>query len=91
MAVKVSKKTSKAGNKTAAKTAKAIAKDKKAAPALKKNDSKQAVKKEPVKPKTAATKPKQGAKILDLCLVLDCTASMGSWIERSKDTLKTII
>ncbi len=32
-----------------------------------------------------------GPKILDLCLLLDCTASMGSWIQRSKDTLCTII
>ena len=30
-------------------------------------------------------------KTLDMCLILDCTASMGSWIQRSKDTLKTII
>jgi len=28
---------------------------------------------------------------LDLCLLLDCTGSMGAWIQRSKDTLKTII
>lgn len=26
--------------------------------------------------------------ILELCLLLDCTGSMGSWIQRSKDTLK---
>ena len=30
-------------------------------------------------------------KTLDLCLILDCTGSMGSWIERAKDTLKTIV
>ena len=30
-------------------------------------------------------------KTLDMCLILDCTASMYSWIQRSKDTLKTII
>ena len=30
-------------------------------------------------------------KTLDLCLVLDCTGSMYSWIQRSKDTLKDII
>lgn len=30
-------------------------------------------------------------KTLDLCLILDCTASMGSWIERSKNTLITIV
>ena len=28
---------------------------------------------------------------LDLCLLLDCTSSMSSWIERSKNTLKQII
>jgi hypothetical protein len=30
-------------------------------------------------------------KSLDLALLLDCTSSMASWIERAKDTLKTII
>ena len=30
-------------------------------------------------------------KSLDLALLLDCTSSMGIWIERAKDTLKTII
>ena len=28
---------------------------------------------------------------LDLCLLMDCTSSMSSWIVRSKDTLKEII
>ena len=28
---------------------------------------------------------------LDLCLLMDCTSSMSSWIARSKDTLKEII
>lgn len=28
---------------------------------------------------------------LDLCLILDCTASMGSWIKRAKDTINEII
>ena len=28
---------------------------------------------------------------LDLCLLLDCTGSMGAWIQRSKDTLRDII
>ena len=41
--------------------------------------------------------PKKGDKAapsgnyLDLCLLLDCTASMGSWIERAKTTLRQII
>ena len=30
-------------------------------------------------------------KSLDLCLLLDCTGSMASWIQRSKDTLSEII
>ncbi len=30
-------------------------------------------------------------KVLDLCLILDCTSSMGSWIQRSKETLIEII
>ena len=47
-------------------------------------------KKAPVAPKKKAIE-KKSSKILDLCLVLDCTASMGMWIERSKDTLKQII
>ena len=41
-----------------------------------------AVKKQPVAPKkTAMTREdRAGAKTLDLCLILDCTASMSSWI-----------
>lgn len=50
------------------------------------------MKKEAVKPKkNAEKKDASGAKELDLCLILDCTSSMWSWIERSKDTLKQII
>ena len=51
--------------------------------------------------KKAALQPKRSGSIkeskasnertLDLCLLLDCTSSMHSWIQRSKDTLKTII
>ena len=33
----------------------------------------------------------KGGKKLDLCLLLDCTGSMASWIQRSKDTLNEII
>ena len=41
-----------------------------------------AVKKEPVRPKkTALTREDRAlAKTLDLCLILDCTGSMSSWI-----------
>ena len=38
--------------------------------------------------KTAAADKDQ---TLDLCLLMDCTGSMSSWITRSKDTLKEII
>jgi hypothetical protein len=38
--------------------------------------------------KTAAPDKDQ---TLDLCLLMDCTSSMYSWIARSKDTLKEII
>lgn len=62
---------------------------KKVAPAQKAAPAKVA-KKEPVAPKKTA-KSRTQEKSLDLCLILDCTASMGSWIERSKDTLKQII
>lgn len=34
---------------------------------------------------------KAGEKLLELGLICDCTASMGSWIERAKTTLKGII
>ena len=50
------------------------------------------------KPTTKATAgaKKTGSKSttqqkLDLCLLLDCTGSMGAWIQRSKDTLRDII
>ena len=39
----------------------------------------------------AAKKNASTPKALDLCLILDCTGSMYSWIQRSKDTLKEII
>ena len=50
-----------------------------------------AVKKPVVPAKKTATKKETSAKLLELCLILDCTSSMSSWIERSKDTLKQII
>lgn len=67
-----------------------------AAPALSRSGSK-ASKKEPVAPVKApalsrsASKASKSSKTLDLCLLLDCTGSMSSWIQRSKDTLKEII
>ena len=45
-----------------------------------------AVKKVAVAPKKNAKSYEPG-KSLDLCLILDCTSSMSSWITRSKDTL----
>ena len=56
-----------------------------------------ASKKELVAPKIApslsrsVSRASKSSKTLDLCLLLDCTASMSSWIQRSKDTLKVII
>ena len=51
-----------------------------------------AAKKSAVAPKKNAVKRKDSKrKTLDLCLILDCTSSMGMWIERSKDTLHSII
>jgi hypothetical protein len=41
-----------------------------------------------LKAKSSASK---AGKVLDLCLLLDCTGSMSSWIQRSKDTLHEII
>jgi hypothetical protein len=62
--------------------------------------AKKATKKEAVAPKVTTKVNKEtkeeidttgNSKILELCLLLDCTGSMGSWIERSKTTLKEII
>ena len=73
----------------------------KKAVAIKKADKIKAPKQPAAPAKKAATLPKRNApakaskanseKTLDLCLILDCTASMYSWIQRSKDTLKDII
>ena len=80
-----------------AKPAKPAKEPKKAAP--KKEPKKASPKIEPkgkktaAAPKVAAAEVKAGgsSSILELCLLLDCTGSMGSWIARSKDTLKEII
>ena len=53
-----------------------------AVPALSRNTSK-ATKKDavaPVKAPTLSRSPSKSSKILDLCLLLDCTGSMFSWI-----------
>ena len=65
---------------TKAKTPAAIVKDTKLAV----TKSKKAQKSQPAT--TTVSK-----RILDLCLLMDCTSSMQVWIERSKDTLKDII
>ena len=64
-----------------------------AAPALSRTASK-ASKREPLAPVKApalSRSASKASKTLDLCLLLDCTGSMSSWIQRSKDTLKEII
>ena len=38
-----------------------------------------------------ADKAEEGQKFLELALLLDCTGSMASWIERAKTTLQEII
>ena len=68
---------------------------------IKKADKNKASKQTADSSKKVAVLPKRNAptkdskagneKTLDLCLILDCTASMHSWIQRSKDTLKEII
>ena len=72
-------------DKTAKKPAKKVAAKRTASVA---KAAPKAVKKEPVAPKRSAkTIDRSKAKSLDLCLILDCTGSMYSWIQRSKDTL----
>jgi hypothetical protein len=53
--------------------------------------SRAASKKDMVEPKLAKKVSAKTDRVLDLCLLLDCTGSMASWIKRSKDTLKEII
>ena len=51
------------------------------------------IKKEPKAAlKNAPAKPSKGTKqLLEIGLLLDCTSSMGSWIERAKTTLQQIV
>ena len=78
-----------AAKKTTAAPKKVIAKKSAAKKASKTAAPKAATKKQPVAPKVASSRKQQ--QTLDLCLILDCTYSMHSWIERSKDTLREII
>lgn len=78
--------SAKVATKATAKTVKAITKAKRTESEAKKKTVSQ--NKAPAKAKKTAI---SSNKVLDLCLLLDCTSSMWSWIERSKDTLKEII
>ena len=66
---------SRSGDKIKKQTKKTIAKQPKTSP----------------KDKLKAIKANSEQDVLEVCLMLDCTASMCSWIQRSKDTLKGII
>lgn len=81
--------------KKAAATKKTVAKPK-AAPAPTKKESKNVAK--PTKQISKETKPKKAPKtasssdkVLELGLLLDCTSSMWSWIDRAKKTLTEIV
>ena len=87
----MTKKSSDSTPKTTKQTDPAI---KKATPKVKKSTTKAEkdnAKKSKVPAKVAGKSDTSASKKLDLCLLLDCTGSMGPWIQRSKDTLKTII
>ena len=84
----MTKKTSDSTAKTAKKTTDPAIK--KATPKVEKSTTK-AENNSGKKPKVAEKSEAATSKKLDLCLLLDCTGSMGPWIQRSKDTLKTII
>ena len=86
-------KATKPAKKAPAKAAKkVVSKDvKKPAASKAKADASPKLTKKASVPAKKSVPDKVSSKILDLCLILDCTASMGSWIERSKDTLKQII
>ena len=87
--------TTRATKKIAKTPAKTPAKEKKSAAktTAKSNTKTLAKKANPVKKpgKAVRSQAKAGSKKLDLGLLLDCTSSMSSWIERAKTTLKDII
>lgn len=90
---------------TPTKTSKTTKATPKVAKAIAKAPKKVAAKAEPVPEKAKAIVAKakaekktkkiaptsDGKKTLEMCLLCDCTGSMASWIERSKDTLAGII
>lgn len=78
-----------AAKKAAPTTAKKTIEKKKDAPAAKKAAAPKTTKVAPQK--KTASKVSSGKNILELGLLLDCTSSMGSWIERSKSTLIEIM
>ena len=87
----IRKSTGKATDKRTGATS--TSKDKKrpiAKKVIAKKAAKPAISAKAVKAKKTAP-VRNSAKCLDLFLILDCTASMHSWIQRSKDTLKQII
>ena len=83
---KASTKAAPAKAAKATKAAKAVPIKKQSAP-IKKGD-KSSAKKTAVK---AGASGASGSKLLELGLLLDCTSSMSTWIERSKKTLQEII
>ena len=64
----------------------AIKKDKKDKEVVKK-----AISKEKKSKKNSSEEPDEESKLLEVGLLLDCTSSMSSWIERAKKTLQEII
>ena len=88
---KAKKSIAKPTPKVAKRSAKAKPDEKTAAPPSPKLSRKSSV--TPVAPKLSrkSSVNNDSKKALDLCLLMDCTGSMSSWIERSKSQLKAII
>ena len=89
---KLVKKESTTSTKSAkTKKSSAISKASKGKSAVKADSGKKKVALAPKRSSSIKESKSSSDKTLDLCLILDCTGSMGNWIERSKDTLKTIV
>ena len=91
MAKLVKKESSTSAKSAKAKKPAAISKASKGKSAAKADNSKKKVALSPKRSTSIKESKASNDKTLDLCLILDCTGSMGSWIERAKDTLKTIV
>ena len=91
MAKLVKKESSTSAKSAKAKKPAAISKAPKGKSAAKADNSKKKVALSPKRSTSIKESKASNEKTLDLCLILDCTGSMGSWIERAKDTLKTIV